>query len=58
MAERLRRLEWLFQRNSIYFITANTQGRTMILATPTLHEALQGFADRDPTVAHRSGRIS
>jgi putative transposase len=48
MTERLRRLEWLFQRNPIYFMTANTQGRAKILATPTIHKALQGFAELGP----------
>jgi len=32
MVERLRRLQWLFERNPIYFITACTQGRRKILA--------------------------
>jgi putative transposase len=33
MAERLRRLQWLFERNPVYFVTANTHGRRNILAT-------------------------
>ena len=48
MAERLRRLEWLFQRNPIYFVTANTKNRAKILATPTIHKALQDFAESGP----------
>jgi REP element-mobilizing transposase RayT len=44
MAERLRRLQWLFERNPIYFATANTHGRRNILATAAIHKSLQSFA--------------
>jgi REP element-mobilizing transposase RayT len=48
MAERLRRLEWLFERNPIYFVTTNTKDRAKILATPTIHKALRDFAGSGP----------
>jgi REP element-mobilizing transposase RayT len=48
MADRLRRLEWLFKRNPIYFVTTNTQDRAKILATPAVHKALQSFAESGP----------
>jgi REP element-mobilizing transposase RayT len=44
MADRLHRLEWLFKRNPIYFVTANTHSRAKILATPAIHKAFQEFA--------------
>jgi putative transposase len=44
MAERLRRLQWLFERNPVYFVTANTHGRRNILATAAIHKSLQSFA--------------
>jgi putative transposase len=48
MAERLRRLERLFEPNPIYFVTANTQHRARILATPAVHRGLQSFAEAGP----------
>ena len=45
MVARLHRLEWLFDRNPIYFVTANTQNRAKILATPAIHNALRTFAE-------------
>ena len=48
MVERLRRLERLFERNPIYFVTANTKDRAKILATPTIHKGLQRFAESGP----------
>ena len=48
MPERLRRLEWLFERNPIYFVTANTQHRAKILAMPAVHKGLQSFAESGP----------
>jgi len=48
MAERRRRLEWLFERNPIYFVTTDTEDRAKILATPTIHKALRGFAESGP----------
>ena len=48
MAERLRRLERLFERNPIYFVTANTKDRAKILGTPTVHKGLQRFAESGP----------
>jgi putative transposase len=48
MPERLRRLEWLFERNPIYFVTANTQHRAKILATPVVHKGLQSFTESGP----------
>ena len=48
VAERLRRLEWLFERNPIYFVTANTHDRAKILAKPAIHEVFQSFAEFGP----------
>jgi REP element-mobilizing transposase RayT len=45
---RLRRLEWLSERNPNYFVTATTRDRAKILAKPAIHEALQSFAEFGP----------
>jgi len=44
MVERLRRLEWYFERAPIYFVTANTLQRRAILANARLRERLIRFA--------------
>jgi len=48
MKERLRRLEWIFDRHPIYFVTACTHERARILANPRVHEALEAFAEAGP----------
>ena len=48
MTERLRRLEWLFDRNPIYFVTATTHERATILAHPAVHDAIERFAASGP----------
>jgi hypothetical protein len=58
MPERLRRLEWLFERNPIYFVTANTQHRAKILALPAVHKALQASPNSVLTMAHGSALMS
>jgi putative transposase len=45
MPERLRRLETVFQRHPIYFITASTHERRPILAHPTIQLRLTKFAE-------------
>ena len=42
--ERLRRLETIFVRSPIYFVTACTSHRRKILATPAIHESFVQFA--------------
>jgi putative transposase len=42
--ERLRRLDRIFPRSPLYFVTACTWNRKSILATPDLHEAFRRFA--------------
>ena len=49
MVERLRRLQWLFERNPIYFITACTQGRRKILADAPIHRRVEAFAEKGPS---------
>ncbi|MGB7838182.1 MAG: hypothetical protein WBL40_08740, partial [Terrimicrobiaceae bacterium] len=44
----MRLLEWLFEWNPIYFVTANTHDRAKILAKPAIHEAFQSFAEFGP----------
>ena len=48
MPARLRRLEWLFERHPIFFITAATFRRAPILADPTIHQALKHFPQKGP----------
>ena len=48
MAERLRRLEWVFERTPVYFITACTHERRRILADARVHERLIQFAESGP----------
>ena len=44
MAERLYRLDEIFQRYPIYFVTACTYARRRILADPKIHSRLINFA--------------
>ena len=46
--DRLRRLELLFMRSPIYFITACTHHRRSALATTTIHESFVRFAKAGP----------
>jgi REP element-mobilizing transposase RayT len=48
MTERLRRLDWVFERHPIYFITACVCDRRKILADTAVHEALKRFAEGGP----------
>ena len=41
---RLRRLDWVFDREPIYFVTACTARRRGILATKVIHKAFVQFA--------------
>ena len=43
---RLRRLDWLFPRAPIYFVTACTHSRARWLACPEIHESLVAFFSR------------
>ncbi len=45
MAERLRRLEYIFQRRPIYFVTACTHERGPILNNANVHAQVVGFGD-------------
>jgi len=45
MAERLRRLEYIFQRRPIYFVTACTHERGRILNNANVHAQVVGFGD-------------
>ena len=44
MAERLRRLETVYERHPIYFVTACTAERRHLLACPLIHNAFVRFA--------------
>jgi putative transposase len=46
MAERLRRLEQVYERCPIYFLTAGTFERRALLANTRVHEAFVGFAEK------------
>ncbi|MFN2541307.1 MAG: hypothetical protein ABR514_03945, partial [Chthoniobacterales bacterium] len=48
MPERLRRLELVFQRHPIYFITANAHDRRKILDNNDAHARLIEFANEGP----------
>ena len=45
MTERLRRLERVFERHPIYFVTAGTAERRPILARDEIHSALRAFGE-------------
>jgi REP element-mobilizing transposase RayT len=46
--QRLRRLEIMFVRSPIYFVTACTQNRRNILAMPAIHETFLRFGKEGP----------
>jgi putative transposase len=46
---RLRRLDLVFVRASIYFVTACTESRRNILAKPSIHETLLRFGKEGPS---------
>ena len=46
--ERLHRLETIFVRSPIYFVTACTSHRRKILAAPAIHESFVQFAKEGP----------
>src|SRR5437868_5984368 len=48
MVDRLRRLDRVFQRHPIYFITANTFDRHPILASSFVRSAVEHFARSGP----------
>ena len=49
MPERLRRLDEVFERSPIYFVTACTNERKAILATDKVHAAFQFFSQLGPS---------
>ena len=49
MSARLRRLECIFERNPIYFVTACTHARRQILASAAVHQTVQQFAESGPS---------
>jgi hypothetical protein len=52
MSDRLRRLERIFQRHPLYFITACAFERRDVLANPDVHTRLVEFGKEGP--AHRA----
>ncbi len=50
--QRLSRLDVVFVRSPIYFVTACTQNRHNILATPAIHETFLRFGQEGPS--HRA----
>ncbi len=48
MAERLRRLERIFERTPVYFVTAGTHERRKLLANDAAHSSLLRFAEQGP----------
>lgn len=48
MAERLRRLDWIFARHPIFFVTTCTALRRPLLARREIHTALEAFAQAGP----------
>ena len=46
---RLRRLDQVFVRSPIYFVTACTQNRLDILTTPAIHETFRRFGQEGPS---------
>jgi putative transposase len=54
--QRLRRLDLVFVRAPIYFVTACTESRRNILATPSIHETLLRFGKEGPRMEHGLAR--
>ena len=48
MPERLKRLDVLYQRSPIYFVTACTANRRKLLANKAIHSAFKAFAESGP----------
>ena len=48
MVERLRRLEWIFDRTPVYFVTACTANRRKLLTSPDVHQRLIQFGEDGP----------
>jgi putative transposase len=46
--QRLRRLELVFVRSPIYFVTACTESRRKLLANPAIHTSFLSFAQQGP----------
>jgi REP element-mobilizing transposase RayT len=46
--QRLRRLELLFVRSPIYFVTACTEARRKLLSNAAVHETFLHFAQQGP----------
>jgi putative transposase len=46
--QRLRRLDIVFVRSPIYFVTASMQDRRKLLATPAIHETFLRFGQEGP----------
>ena len=46
MKPRLRRLEWLYTDNPIYYLTLCTENRMRSLANPDIHQQLTTFCQR------------
>jgi putative transposase len=49
MSERLKRLDVLYQRSPIYFVTGCSAKRRQLLANGTIHTAFRAFADSGPS---------
>ena len=47
--ERMRRLQWIFDRTPIFFVTACTQDRRAILANDSIHGRVEAFAKNGPS---------
>jgi hypothetical protein len=48
MPDRLKRLDVVYQRSPIYFVTACAANRRALLANQEIHSALRAFADCAP----------
>jgi len=57
MQERLRRLDYTFQRLPIYFVTACTHQRQKILNNADIHTRLSQFGTEGPEHGGMAGRI-
>ena len=56
MKERLQRLEVVFYRHPVYFITTNTMDRRTLLANAPVHEAFLAFASQGAAFGALIGR--
>ena len=48
MSPRLRRLDFVFERSPVYFVTACSHSRRRIVADAAVHEAVRHFAELGP----------